>query len=201
MLAALTPQDTETLGLLALIEMQASRLPAGPDPTERPVLLAEQDRTRWDRLLIRAGAGQHRPHRAAGRHRRSLRPRGCDRGLSRPGVESSDGHRLGRITALYDGLARISPSPIVELNRGVATAQAFGPEAGLDIVLPLFDRPSMRDYYLLSAVAGDLLCRSGAHDQAREHFLRAAARTRNGVERTTMQGRAEQCATVHTPSA
>ena len=84
-----------------------------------------------------------------------------------------------RITALYDGLARISPSPVVELNRGVATAQAFGPEAGLDIVLPLFEVPSMRDYHLLPAVAGDLLCRIGEHDQAREHFLRAAAMTRN----------------------
>ena len=102
-----------------------------------------------------------------------------------------------RITALYDGLARISPSPVVELNRGVATAQAFGPQAGLDIVLPLFDVPGMRDYHLLPAVAGDLLCRSGEHDQAREHFLRAAAMTQNEVERTTMQRRAAACAAGH----
>ncbi len=106
-----------------------------------------------------------------------------------------------RITALYDGLARISPSPVVELNRGVATAQAFGPRAGLEIVLPLFDVPGMRDYHLLSAVTGDLLCRSGEHERAREHFLRAAAQTRNGVERTTMQNRAADCAAHHPTSS
>jgi RNA polymerase sigma-70 factor, ECF subfamily len=86
---------------------------------------------------------------------------------------------------------------VVELNRGVATAQAFGPEAGLAIVLPLFDVPGMADYHLLSAVAGDLLCRSGDHAQAREHFLRAASMTRNDVERRTMQNRAARCAARH----
>ncbi len=146
-----------------------------------------------------ARPGEHRPDRAARRHGRSVRPAGGDRRLPRAGPVAEDTD-WERITALYDGLARISPSPVVELNRGVATAQAFGPEAGLAIVLPLFDVPSMRDYHLLPAVAGDLLCRSGAHEQAREHFLRAAAMTRNSVERTTMQRRAAQCAARHAMS-
>jgi RNA polymerase sigma-70 factor (ECF subfamily) len=101
-----------------------------------------------------------------------------------------------RIAALYDGLAQISPSPVVELNRAVATGRAFGPQAGLDLVLPLFELPAMRDYHLLSAVAGDLTCSSGNHDGARQYFLRAAALTANSQERTTMLERAAQCA-VH----
>jgi RNA polymerase sigma-70 factor (ECF subfamily) len=102
-----------------------------------------------------------------------------------------------RIAALYDGLAQISPSPVVELNRGVAIAQAFGPQAGLDIVLPLFDVAELRHYHLLPAVAGDLLCRTGEHDRARKHFLQAASLTSNTQERTTMQRRAAECAAQH----
>ena len=102
-----------------------------------------------------------------------------------------------RITALYDGLAQISPSPVVELNRAVATAQAFGPEAGLALLDPLFALPSMRRYHLLPAVAGDLLCRAGRHEEARKQFLQAAALTKNGQERSTMQGRAGECAANH----
>jgi predicted RNA polymerase sigma factor len=89
---------------------------------------------------------------------------------------------------------------VVELNRGVAAAQAFGPDAGLEIVLPLFDVPGMGDYHLLPAVAGDLLCRSGRHEEARDHFLRAAGMTRNAVERATMQDRAARCAADHAMS-
>ncbi|HET8914286.1 MAG TPA: RNA polymerase subunit sigma-24, partial [Propionibacteriaceae bacterium] len=89
------------------------------------------------------------------------------------------------------------PSPIVELNRGVAIAQAFGPQAGLDIVLPLFDVAELRQYHLLPAVAGDLLCRIGEHDRARKHFLHAASLTNNTQERTTMQRRAAECAAQH----
>jgi predicted RNA polymerase sigma factor len=199
MLAALTPSDTETLGLLALIELQASRLRARTGPDGEPVLLLAQDRTRWDRLLIQRGlANIDRIEQLGGTLGRYALQAAIAACHARATVaEDTDWER---ITALYDGLARISPSPVVELNRGVATAQAFGPEAGLEIVLPLFDVPGMRDYHLLSAVAGDLLCRSGAHEQAREHFLRAAAITRNSVERTTMQGRAAQCAARHATS-
>jgi RNA polymerase sigma factor (sigma-70 family) len=199
MLAALTPSDTETLGLLALIELQASRLRARTGPDGEPVLLLDQDRTRWDRLLIQRGlANIDRIERLGG----TVGPYALQAAIAACHARATVAEDTDweRITALYDGLARISPSPVVELNRGVATAQAFGPEAGLEIVLPLFDVPGMRDYHLLPAVAGELLCRSGAHEQAREHFLRAAAITRNTVERTTMQSRAAQCAARHSTS-
>ena len=196
MLAALTPSDTETLGLLALIELQASRLRARTGPDGEPVLLLDQDRSRWDRLLIRRGlAILDRIERLGG----TAGPYALQAAIAACHARAATAADTDweRITALYDGLARISPSPVVELNRGVATAQAFGADAGLAIVRPLFDVPGMRDYHLLWAVAGDLLCRSGDHEKAREHFLRAAAMTRNSVERTTMQGRAARCATGH----
>ena len=196
MLAALVPSDTETLGLLALIELQASRLRARTGPDGEPVLLLDQDRSRWDRLLIQRGlANIERIEQLGG----TVGPYALQAAIAACHARATVAENTDwmRITALYDGLARISPSPVVELNRGVATAQAFGPEAGLEIVQPLFDVPSMRDYHLLYAVAGDLLCRSGAHEQARNHFLHAAALTRNSVERTTMQNRAAQCAARH----
>ena len=196
MLAGLTPNEPETLGLLALMELQASRLAARTGPDGEPVLLLDQDRTRWDQLLIRralalldrvddlgGSAGTYALQAAiAACHARARR------------AEDTD---WPRIMALYDGLAQISPSPVVELNRAVATAQALGPEAGQAILTPLLDLPSMRRYHLLPAVAGDLLCRSGRHDEAREHFLRAAALTKNSRERSTMQGRAADCASGH----
>ena len=163
------------------------------------MLLLAQDRTRWDRLLIQRGlANIDRIERLGGTIGGYALQAAIAACHGRATVaEDTDWER---ITALYDGLARINPSPVVELNRGVATGQAFGPEAGLEIVLPLFAVPGMRDYHLLPAVAGDLLCRSGAHEQAREHFLRAAAMTRNSVERKTLQGRASQCAARHATS-
>jgi RNA polymerase sigma factor (sigma-70 family) len=199
MLAALTPNDTETLGLVALIEIQASRLRARSGPDGEPVLLLDQDRTRWDRLLIQRGlANIETIERLGG----TVGPYALQAAIAACHARAirADDTDWERITALYDGLARISPSPVVELNRGVATAQAFGAQAGLDIVLPLFDVPGMRDYHLLPAVAGDLWCRAGAHDQAREHFLRAAAMTQNSAERTTMQRRAADCAAGHETS-
>jgi len=199
MLAALTPSDTETLGLLALMELQASRLRARVGPDGEPVLLLDQDRTRWDRLLIQRGlANLDRIERLGG----TLGPYALQAAIAACHARATVAEDTDweRIAALYDSLARISPSPVVELNRGVATAQAFGPAAGLEIVLPLFDIPGMREYHLLPAVAGDLLCRSGEHEQAREHFLRAAAITQNSVERTTMQRRAAECAARHASS-
>ena len=196
MLAALTPSDTETLGLLALIELQASRLRARIGPSGEPVLLLGQDRSRWDRLLIQRGlANIERIERLGG----TIGPYALQAEIAACHARAltAEDTDWERITALYDGLARISPSPVIELNRGVATAQAFGPEAGLEIVLPLFNAPEMRDYHLLPAVAGDLWCRAGDHEQAREHFLRAAAMTQNSVERTTMQRRAAECAAGH----
>ena len=95
---------------------------------------------------------------------------------------------------MYDGLAQITPSPVVELNRAVATGRAFGPEAGLEVLAPLLDLPAMQGYHLLPAVAGDLNCSAGNHEEARQHFLRAAALTANSQERSTMQQRAADCA-------
>lgn len=196
MLAALTPADTETLGLLALVELHASRLRSRVGPDGEPVLLLDQDRSRWDRLLIQRGlanvAQVERLGGTVGRYALQAAIAACHAVAAR--AEDTD---WGQISALYDALARVNPSPVVELNRGVATAQAFGPEAGLEIVLPLFDVPGMGDYHLLSAVTGDLLCRSGEHASAREHFLRAAGQTQNAVERSTMQRRAADCAAGH----
>ncbi|HEY5882593.1 MAG TPA: RNA polymerase sigma factor [Nakamurella sp.] len=196
MLATLTPREPETLGLLALIELQASRLDARTGPDGEPILLLDQDRARWDRLLIRRGLELLRRTQelggAAGPYALQAAIAACH-ARARTAADTD----WPRIAALYDGLAQISPSPVVELNRAVATAQAFGPAAGLTIVQPLLELPTMRGYHLLPAVAGDLLCRTGRHDEARQQFLRAAAMTGNGRERSTMQARAAACADGH----
>ena len=193
MLAALTPTDTESLGLLALIEIQASRLAARVGPDGDPILLTDQDRTHWDQLLIRRGLALidriDELHGAAGPYALQAAIAACH-ARARLAADTD----WERIAALYDGLAQITPSPIVELNRAVATGRAFGPEAGLEVLRPLTELPSMREYHLLPAVAGDLHCRAGQHDEARRQFLRAAALTRNTQERTTMLERAAECA-------
>jgi RNA polymerase sigma-70 factor (ECF subfamily) len=196
MLASLTPQDTESLGLLALMELQASRLKARTGPGGEPVLLMDQDRTRWDHLLIRRGlATLERIDRLGG----TAGPYALQAAIAACHARATTAEDTDwvRIAALYDGLAQISPSPVVELNRGVAIAQAFGPHAGLDIVLPLFDVAELRQYHLLPAVAGDLLCRIGEHGRARKQFLKAASLTSNTRERATMQRRAAECAAQH----
>lgn len=196
MLATLTPGDTETLGLLALMEIQASRLPARVAADGSPVLLMDQDRSRWDQLLVRSGLAHVEQVDALGG---TVGPYALQAAIAACHARArvAEDTDWERITALYDGLAQISPSPVVELNRGVATAQAFGPQAGLAIVLPLLDRTDLGGYHLLPAVVGDLLCRNGSHEEAREYFLRSAALTKNSRERTTMQDRAAQCATGH----
>jgi RNA polymerase sigma factor (sigma-70 family) len=196
MLASLTPHDTESLGLLALMELQASRLKARTGPDGEPVLLMDQDRTRWDHLLIRRGlAALDRIDQLGG----TAGPYALQAAIAACHARATTAEDTDwvRIAALYDGLAQINPSPIVELNRGVAIAQAFGPQAGLEIVLPLFDVAELRQYHLLPAVAGDLLCRTGEHDLARKHFLQAASLTNNTRERATMQRRAAECAAQH----
>jgi RNA polymerase sigma-70 factor (ECF subfamily) len=199
MLANLTPNDPETLGLLALIEIQASRLVARIGVNGEPVLLMDQDRTRWDRLLIGRGLGLidriDQLDGTAGPYALQAAIAACH-ARARTAADTD----WLRITALYDGLVQISPSPVVELNRAVAIGRAFGPQAGLDLVLPLFDLAAMSDYHLLPAVTGDLACSAGNHDDARHYFLRAAALTRNGQERTTMLERAAQCAAHHAGS-
>lgn len=192
-LASLTPDDTETLGLLALIELQASRINARTGPDGEPVLLRDQDRTRWDRLLIHRGLQNlDRIQRLGG----GPGPYALQAAIAACHARAATAADTDwtQIAALYDGLAQINPSPVVELNRGVATAEAFGPQAGLNLVLPLFDHPGMGDYPLLPAVAGDLWCRLGDHAQARDLFLRAASLTQNSQDRSVMQQRAADCA-------
>ena len=200
MLANLTPNDTESLGFLALIEIQASRLVARVGSNGEPVLLMDQDRSRWDQTLIRRGLALidriDQLHGTAGPYALQAAIAACH-ARARSAADTD----WPRIAALYDGLAQINPSPVVELNRAVAAGRAFGPQAGLDIVLPLFDVAAMRDYHLLPAVAGDLTCSAGNHDDARQYFLRAAALTPNSQERTTMLERAAQCAAHHAGSA
>jgi RNA polymerase sigma-70 factor, ECF subfamily len=194
MLASLTPDDPESLGLLALIEIQASRLAARVGPGGEAVLLMDQDRTRWDQLLVRRGLALidriDGLHGTAGPYALQAAIAACHARARR--AQDTD---WARIAALYDGLGQIAPSPVVEVNRAVAVGRAFGPEAGLEIIAAIMDTPALRDYHLLPAVAGDLHCSAGNHDAARHEFLRAAALTANLRERATLQQRAAACAT------
>jgi RNA polymerase sigma-70 factor (ECF subfamily) len=200
MLATLAPRDPETLGLLALIEIQASRLVARVGLNGEPVLLMDQDRTRWDQLLIRRGLALidriEELRGTAGPYALQAAIAACH---ARAALAADTD--WARIAALYDGLAQVTPSPVVELNRAVATARAFGPQAGLDLLRPLLELPAMQAYHLLPAVAGDLHCSAGNHAEARQHFLRAAALTANEQERRIMQRRATDCAAGHTRPA
>ncbi|MGZ5235809.1 MAG: RNA polymerase sigma factor [Caldimonas sp.] len=188
-LAGLVPDESEVHGLVALMEIQASRTAARVDAEGRPVLLLEQDRSRWDPLLIRRGlaalARCGALGGAPGPYALQAELAACH---ARAG--SADATDWGRIAALYAALAAIAPSPVVELNRAVAVAMAFGPQAGLDIVDALQGEPSRSRYPLLPSVRGDLLARLGRGDEARAEFERAASLTRNERERRLLLDRA-----------
>lgn len=195
-LAELAPQEPEVQGLIALMELQASRLHARTDPSGEPILLLDQDRSRWDRLLIRRGltaVGRAEILNAALKdalgpyclqaaiavcHARALTPEQTD---------------WSRIAALYDALAQLLPSPIVELNRAVAVAMAFGPAAGLELVDTLRAEPTLKNYHLLPSVRGDLLVKLHRYDEARCEFERAATLTRNTREQKLLLARARDC--------
>ena len=193
MLAELMPGEAEVHGLVAMMEIQSSRLRARVGPSGEPVLLLDQDRSRWDKLLIGRGlaalaraeqlGGPHGPYALQGAiaacHARARTP------------EETDWTRL---TALYDALAQLTPSPVVEVNRAVAYAFAFGPAAGLEIVDAVAAEPALQEYHLLPSVRGDLLARLGRFGEARVEFERAAALTRNTRERELLLGRAAACA-------
>jgi len=188
-LAELAPREPEVHGLVALMEIQASRLRARTSPRGKPVLLLDQDRARWDRLLIRRGlAALERAERLGGGfgpytlqaaiaacHARALTAADTD---------------WERIAALYDALAQLAPSPVVELNRAVAVAMAFGPAAGLEVVDALRDEPTLQTYHLLPSVRADLLAKLGRTDEARAELKRAAELTRNEREREMLLERA-----------
>jgi RNA polymerase sigma factor (sigma-70 family) len=190
MLAELAPREAEVHGLVALMELQASRSKARTDAEGRPVLLAEQDRGRWDHLLIRRGlAALARAEGLA----RPLGPYTLQAAIAachaRAGsVEQTD---WMRIAALYDALAEAMPSPVVQLNRAVAVSMAHGPAAGLDIVDGLMSDKSLRNYQWLPSVRGDLLAKLGRHQEARAEFMRAAALAANTREKELLHRRAE----------
>jgi RNA polymerase sigma factor (sigma-70 family) len=191
-LAELAPAEAEVHGLVALMEIQSSRARARLGPNGEPVLLLDQDRSRWDQLLIRRGfaaieraakLGQDEgPYflqaSIAACHARAVRP------------DQTDWHR---IAALYDALAQVAPSPVVELNRAVVLSMAFGPAAGLELADRLAGEPALRNYHLLPSVRGDLLARLGRNAEARAEFERAAALTNNLRERELLQARARAC--------
>ncbi len=192
-LAGLVPREPEVHGLVALLEIQASRLAARVGPQGEPVLLLDQDRGRWDALLIRRGLESLETAERLGGSRGVYALQGaiaaCQARARRP--EDTDWARIAR---LYDELAEVAGSPVVELNRGVAHGMAFGPLAGLAIVEPLGALASFTGYHLLPSVRGDLLAKLGRRDEARADFERAASLTRNTRERTLLLERAAACA-------
>lgn len=193
MLAELAPQEAEVHGLAALLEIQASRSQARIGPTGEPILLFEQNRARWDQLLIRRGlAALDRAYRLGGSpgpYTLQATIAACHARAKTP--EETD---WKTITAVYAALVQRVPSPVVELNRAVAVSMAEGPQAGLALVDELADEPSLADYHLLPSVRGDLLVKLGRLAEARSEFERAAALTRNERERSLLLGRARDCA-------
>jgi RNA polymerase sigma-70 factor (ECF subfamily) len=188
-LAELMPNESEVHGLVALMEIQASRLRARVGPAGEPVLLLDQDRGRWDRLLINRGlAALERAEALVD----SLGPYTVQAAIAACHARARTAEETDwvRIAALYEALARLTPSPIVELNRAVAVSMAFGPAAGLEIVDELTSEPSLQSYHLLPSVRGDLLTKLGRNDEARSEFERAASLTRNVRERELLLERA-----------
>lgn len=192
-LANLAPDEPEVHGLVALMEFQASRLRARVGPSGEPVLLMDQDRTRWDRLLINRGLDALRRVESLGG---ALGPYALQAAIAacHAVAPSPDATDWPRIAALYDALAQLMPSPVVELNRAVALSRAFGPEAGLAVVDALTDDGALERYHLLPAVRGDLLEAIGRLDEARHEFERAASLTQNERERALLLERAAACA-------
>ncbi|RIX72952.1 RNA polymerase sigma factor [Acidovorax cavernicola] len=190
--AELVPGESEVHGLVALMEIQASRTAARVGASGEPVLLLDQNRARWDQMLIRRGlaalARAESLGGALGPYALQAAIAACH-GRARTAGETD----WARIAALYDALAALSPSPIVELNRAVALSMAFGPAAGLEVVDALVDEPALKGYHLLPTVRGDLLFKLGRHDEARREFQRAASLTRNTREQALLRARADAC--------
>ncbi|HNW64542.1 MAG TPA: RNA polymerase sigma factor [Piscinibacter sp.] len=192
-LAELAPAEPEVHGLVALMELQASRAAARVDAQGRPVLLMEQNRGRWDRLLIRRGLlALERAEALSVQGGGALGPYALQAGIAACHARAGtpDETDWPRIVALYDALAQVSPSPVVELNRAVAVGMAFGPAAALELVDALANEPSLKQYQWLPSVRADLLAKLGRHEEARAEFERAAALARNERERELLQQRA-----------
>jgi len=192
-LAELVTNEPEVHGLVALMEIQASRSTARVGPSGEPILLLEQDRSRWDQLLIRRGlTGLERAEKLGGErgpYALQAAIAACHARARAP--EQTD---WPRIVSLYEALAQLTPSPIIELNRAVALAMAFGPAAGLELIDTLASEPSLKSYHLLPSVRGDFLFKLGHLAEAQVEFQRAASLTRNARERELLLGRAQACA-------
>ena len=191
-LAELEPSEAEVHGLVALMEIQASRVRARVGPEGEPILLLEQDRGKWDLLLIRRGleALEHAEELGGSRGPYALQAAIAACHARARTAEETD---WAGMAALYDALAQLAPSPVVELNRAVAVAMAFGPAAGLEIVDGLLAEPSLKAYHLLPSVRGDLLFKLGRFGEAQAEFARGAALTRNARERELLLRRAREC--------
>jgi len=186
LLTTLAPREPEAHGLLALLLLQASRAEARVGPAGEPVLLADQDRSRWSPALIRAGLQEL--SRASGTGPYTLQASIAACHATAPSVAATD---WVRIASLYETLAALTGSPVVELNRAVAVSRAYGPAAGLEIVDALAATPALRGYHLLPSVRGDLLAALGRHAEARAEFIRAAGLATNEQERALLRGRAD----------
>jgi RNA polymerase sigma factor (sigma-70 family) len=198
-LAGLAPKEPEVHGLVALMEIQASRSRARVGRSGEMVLLLDQDRGRWDQLLIRRGlAALERAENAGG----ALGPYALQAAIAACHARARTAAETdwARIVALYDALAELTPSAVVELNRAVAVGMAFGPAAGLELVDALSSEPSLRSYHFLPSVRGDLLAKLGRTEEARIEFERAAALTQNARERELLLGRAAACSRRETAS-
>ena len=192
-LAELAPKEPEVHGLVALMEIQASRAGARVGPSGEPVLLLDQDRGRWDHMLIHRGlAALDRAEELGG----AFGPYALQAAIAACHARARTPSQTDwpRIASLYDALAQLAPSPVVELNRAVAVAMAFGPAAGLELVDALTAEPSLEAYHLLPSVRGDLLAKLGRFDEATAEFARAASLTRNARERELLLSRAAACA-------
>ena len=196
-LAALAPDEPEVHGLMALMEIQASRLNARTGPCGEPILLLDQDRARWDRLLIRRGlAALERAEACAKDQGQEPGPYALQAAIAACHARARTGEETdwARIVALYGALAELMPSPVVQLNRAVALAMLSGPAAGLELIDTLTVEPALRTYQLLPSVRGDLLQKLGRLDEARAEFERAAQLTRNERERKLLLARSADCA-------
>jgi len=195
-LAELVPEEPEVHGLVALMEIQASRSKARVAPSGEPILLLDQNRGRWDQLLIRRGlAALERAAMLGG----AQGPYALQAAIAACHARARDADETDwpRIVALYGQLATVAPSPVVELNRAVALSMAFGPAAALDLVDALTKEPALEGYHLLPSVRGDLLKKLGRLDEARGEFERAASLTRNARERELLLARARACGSCH----
>jgi RNA polymerase sigma factor (sigma-70 family) len=191
--AELAPNESEVHGLVSLMEIQASRLRARVGPKGEPIVLLDQNRAKWDHVLIRRGlAALERAESLGG----ALGPFALQAAIAacHARARTADETDWRRIASLYQALAQVTPSPIVELNRAVAVSMAFGPAAGLELVDTLTSEPTLANYHLLPSVRGDFLRKLGRFEEARVELERAASLTRNARERTLLLDRARACA-------